>query len=81
MPLFPCPCCGYRTLNNERCWEICPVCFWEDDPLQYDEPGYTGGANEEALEEARRNYQVFGASSRQYFLNVRPPTPAEKRST
>lgn len=35
--LFPCPCCGLRTLTEEYNFEegmgydICPYCNWEDD--------------------------------------------------
>jgi hypothetical protein len=28
---FRCPCCGFRTLNERGGYDICPVCFWEDD--------------------------------------------------
>jgi Cysteine-rich CPCC len=28
---YPCPCCGYVTLDNQWLHEICLVCFWEDD--------------------------------------------------
>lgn len=27
----PCPCCGFLTLGERSNFEICPVCFWEDD--------------------------------------------------
>ena len=30
-PLFPCPCCGYRTLDHLGEYDICRVCWWEDD--------------------------------------------------
>ncbi|WP_442894120.1 CPCC family cysteine-rich protein [Bradyrhizobium sp. AZCC 1721] len=30
-PLFPCPCCGFPTLSERSAWEICCVCWWEDD--------------------------------------------------
>ena len=73
MPFLPCPCCGYRTLAEERHWEICLICFWEDDPLQYDEPAYAGGATDESLEEARRNFQAFGSASRSVLSDVHPP--------
>ena len=63
MALFPCPCCGYHTLAEERRWEICPICFWEDDPLQYDEPSYAGGANQEALERADATSRCLGRQS------------------
>lgn len=35
--LFPCPCCGFRTLeelydpNEGTGYDICPYCNWEDD--------------------------------------------------
>jgi len=28
---FTCPCCGYPTLGERGGYEICNVCFWEDD--------------------------------------------------
>ena len=31
MGKFTCPCCGYLTLNERGAYDICPVCFWEDD--------------------------------------------------
>ena len=29
--LFKCPCCEYLTLDSRGEYDICPVCFWEDD--------------------------------------------------
>ncbi len=35
--LYKCPCCGYKTLNEQydiikgTGYEICPYCGWEDD--------------------------------------------------
>ncbi|WP_047450723.1 CPCC family cysteine-rich protein [Alistipes sp. ZOR0009] len=26
-----CPSCGYPTLDERNAWEICSICFWEDD--------------------------------------------------
>lgn len=26
-----CPSCGYPTLKERCAWEICSICFWEDD--------------------------------------------------
>lgn len=28
---FACPCCGCLTLDYRREYDICPVCYWEDD--------------------------------------------------
>src|SRR3712207_8061939 len=48
----PCPCCGYRTLREPEygSYDICPVCFWEDDSVQFSDPDYRGGANHESLD-------------------------------
>lgn len=29
-----CPCCDYFTLDSRNDYEICPICFWEDDGLE-----------------------------------------------
>ncbi len=28
---YPCPCCGRATLAFQAAFELCDVCFWEDD--------------------------------------------------
>ncbi len=28
---YACLCCGYLTLDERGGYDICPVCFWEDD--------------------------------------------------
>jgi len=59
-------------------FEICPVCYWEDDDTQFKDPMYTGGANTVSLEEARSNYRKYGASSLAVKEYVRPPLTQEK---
>ena len=58
---FPCPCCEYLTLDERGQYDICPVCFWEDDPIQADDEDYDGGANRLSLRQARVNVQTYGA--------------------
>lgn len=55
---FPCPCCGFFTLDEKPpgTYDICPLCGWEDDPVQHDDPTYRGGANHESLIECRLNF-------------------------
>jgi hypothetical protein len=53
------------------------VCFWEDDPIQFDDHDYDGGANIVSLNEARKNFKEFGASEHQFVGKVRPPLPDE----
>lgn len=76
---FPCPCCGYLTLEEpaNNTFSICPVCSWEDDELQNRNPNLVGGANEESLNEARRNFKEFKASAQRFIGEVRPPFPEE----
>jgi hypothetical protein len=76
---YKCPCCGYYTLEDEPGhFDICPVCGWEDDNLQADEPNYAGGANRINLNQARENYKKIGAIEECFLDDVRPPTEEEK---
>ena len=72
-----CPCCGLKTLDPEdSAFEICPVCFWENDPSQVRYPDETG-ANDISLNEARKNYAEFGACAERFMDYVRKPLPEE----
>jgi len=62
--LYTCPCCGYKTLEELHSWDICVVCKWEDDGLQSDDPDFEGGANDESLREAQKNYREIGVCSK-----------------
>ena len=75
----PCPCCGYITLEGERSgsYEICPVCFWEDDPTQRDDENYEGGANEASLAQARANFKKYGACEPELADRARKPNSDE----
>lgn len=59
-----CPCCGFKTLNEPPpgTYDICSVCFWEDDPVQFDDPDYEGGANRVSLRQAQRDFRRYGVS-------------------
>jgi hypothetical protein len=74
-----CPCCGYNTLNRRGGFQICPVCFWEDDGQDdYDADLVRGGPNGIlSLTQARANYQSFGACAERFVGDVRPPQPDE----
>jgi hypothetical protein len=59
-----CPCCGFKTLSERGGYEICDVCFWEDDGQDDDDADEVlGGPNGDlSLTEGRANYRAFGAS-------------------
>ena len=60
---YTCPCCGYKTLDEDPpgTYDICDICFWEDDGVQYRNPYYEGGANKVSLKQAQQNFIKFGA--------------------
>ncbi len=72
---FPCPCCGYYTLGDLGCFEICSVCFWEDDG-DWD-LNVISGPNHITLRAGRRNFQEMGACDEHSRRFVRPPKPEE----
>lgn len=78
---FDCPCCGYKTFNHkpDGSYDICAVCFWEDDPIQLSDPDYEGGANRVSLKQGQRNFAEFGACEKEMVQNVRQPTDDEQR--
>lgn len=72
-----CPCCGNYTIDpDEPEFDICPVCFWENDPYQEKFPEETG-ANNISLNEARKNYEEFGACEKRLVKYVRKPEDDE----
>ena len=83
MNRYPCPCCGFLTLEEEPpgTFEICPVCFWEDDQVQFRDPDFAGGANSVSLNEARATFLAIGASDSRFADKVRTPTEDEKRES
>ena len=48
-----CPVCGKYEFEEEDWYEVCPICGWEDDSLQRDDPDYSGEANDMSLNEYR----------------------------
>lgn len=48
---IPCPCCGKMMVEE---YDVCDVCFWENDPVQLWKPNTRGGANVMSLNEARK---------------------------
>lgn len=70
---YACPCCGCLTLDAPPpgTYDICSVCFWEDDPGQYHDTELLYGANPVCLREARENFIQFGACEKGMLPYVR----------
>lgn len=76
---YTCPCCGYKTLDEEPTdtYEICEICFWEDDGVQFRDPDYEGGANEVSLRQAQHNFIKFGACDKGSLKFIRHPNNSD----
>jgi hypothetical protein len=77
---YACPCCSFITLAERSGYEICPVCFWEDDGQDdHDADLVRGGPNGRlSLTAARANFRAMGACDERCRQFVREPLPAER---
>ncbi|GEM_PF-1650224 len=57
-----CPCCGYATLDERGGWDICRICWWEDDGQDnHNATAVAGGPNSNiSLGRARLNFIQHG---------------------
>ena len=76
---FPCACCRYLTRSSGEpgTFEICPICYWEEDRLQEEQPTLSGGSNQVSLEKGRTNFLAFGACEQSFQEFCRGPNQSE----
>lgn len=76
---YRCPCCKCLTLSSRGYYEICKICFWEDDGQdEHDAEVVRGGPNHDlSLRQAQENYRSMGAVQAKFLAYVRPPRPDE----
>jgi hypothetical protein len=60
-------------------YDLCPVCFWEDDGMHEDDAASMAGPNGMTLAEGQRLYRRYGTSALHALGQVRPPAPSEPR--
>ncbi len=79
---YHCPCCGYPTLAMRCGFEVCAVCYWEDDGQDsHDADRQRGGPNGTlSLTAAIANFALLGACEENMVDKVRPPTKQEIRN-
>ena len=72
---YPCPCCEYLTYDASPPGtdEMCPVCGWEDDEVQFKNPFLESGVNGLSLDQARSNFLKIGVISENLLPEVRKP--------
>lgn len=77
---YPCPCCGYLVFSDAPgSYDVCPICFWEDDLSQLRFAALGGGANRVSLLEGQRAYAALGACEDRFLSHVRRPTAEDRR--
>jgi len=76
--LFQCPCCDYFTLSARGEYDICPICFWEDDGLDLDRLDIPSGPNHMTLREGRHHFKQFGACDSEMLVHVLPTAERKK---
>ncbi|ADN75859.1 hypothetical protein Fbal_1655 [Ferrimonas balearica DSM 9799] len=74
---YLCPCCHMPTLTERARYEICLICFWEDDGQDSDDANEVrGGPNHDySLSEARANFRrhqtMYRPSDHHHFKRER----------
>jgi hypothetical protein len=68
-----CLCCGFRTISKPEAFELCEVCWWQDDGQDdSDADEIRGTVNGKlSLSGARRNFKSFGAADERFVSHVR----------
>ena len=67
-----CPCCYYVVIAERDIYDICSVCYWEDEGIKWDsEIDLESVANHGlTLREARKNFIEFGARDQKWIGKV-----------
>ncbi|KAF3884751.1 MULTISPECIES: CPCC family cysteine-rich protein [Nostocales] len=77
---YPCPCCGYLIFDEPPgSYDICPICFWEDDVFQLRFACVDRSANNVSLLVGQLNYIEFGACESTCQPHARRPTSSDIR--
>jgi hypothetical protein len=76
---YQCPCCAYYAFRQEPTgeYDICTICYWEDDPFQLADPTNEEGANSVSLHQAQQYFKNSGISDPQYSRYARKPSREE----
>lgn len=75
---YTCPCCGYKLLDDPSD-DVCPICFWEDDHSQLEDPDSLGANTRVTLRQAQKNFVAYGACEEVAIPDVRKPTEFDEK--
>jgi len=76
---FTCPCCGYKVFTQEPgSFEICEICYWEDEAklLRYPKEK---GSNDLSLIESQLNFEKHQVSEPSLKCLVRSPNENDEK--
>ena len=76
--MYQCPCCDHFTIGAPGQYDICLVCYREDDGLDVDEIDEHSGPNHLSLREGRRNFAQIGACDQKAVAHVLAPKKRAK---
>ena len=54
--MIKCPVCNGYEFEEDNDFDVCEICGWENDGVQFDDPNYRGGANRLSLNEAKAEW-------------------------
>jgi hypothetical protein len=58
---FQCVCCDYYTVVDRHSFEVCQVCYWEDDGSTMAQLDQESRSNHMTLRAARKSFEAIGA--------------------
>lgn len=64
--LEQCPCCGYKTIKERGCYDICKVCYWEDDNIINDDDIYSN-SNDKSINQYRKEMKIDYDMTERYY--------------
>ena len=74
------PCCRAETLHDRGGYDVCPLCFWEDDGQDDHDVDMVGGGPNGSLSlpVARHNFASMGACEERSLPNFGKALPKER---
>lgn len=74
-----CIICGYLTLESRCEYEVCEICYWEDDLLFEGSDDWSPANGDLRISEAQANFLQFGACHSNVARFTRPPSIQDVR--
>jgi Cysteine-rich CPCC len=65
--LNKCPCCNYKTLEERGIYDVCKICFWEDDSILNENSRFST-TNKTTIEEYRMKFNLINYDKSKYYL-------------